>query len=349
MENNTLSVIMTNYNHAKFIGDALEAILNQSYRPSEVIVIDDTSTDNSVEIIEQFVRRDTIVRLIKNEKNMGANHNVKKLLDLARGDYVCVASADDKILLGFFEKSMNLLAQYPQAGLCSSLTLIIDEDGKNKSISNMPVISKRKCFIPPDKALSILRKEGSWIQGISTIYRRDALIDSGGFILELHSFSDGFILQVIALKYGACFIPEPLACWRRMESGYASTCGKNPVIAQSVIHHAVYLMENSYNNLFPQDYIDQWQKEQIYRMNKYIFLSRYKQKVANFLPYSQSILYKVFISILQFVMRCGFLIFEIYLAVISKVNLRILLMRKMKIISFRAKYLLSERIKRLLS
>ena len=64
----TLSVLVNNYNYARFIGEALEAILNQSYRPSEVIVVDDASIDNSVEIIHQFVKRDPIVHLVKNEK-----------------------------------------------------------------------------------------------------------------------------------------------------------------------------------------------------------------------------------------------------------------------------------------
>jgi glycosyltransferase involved in cell wall biosynthesis len=71
MGHNTLSVIMVNYNHGKFIGEALDAILSQSYRPMEIIVIDDASTDNSLEIIQQFVRRDLIIRLIRREKNMG--------------------------------------------------------------------------------------------------------------------------------------------------------------------------------------------------------------------------------------------------------------------------------------
>lgn len=88
MVNNTISVIMSNYNHAKYIDKALEAILSQSYRPMEVILVDDATTDNSVEIIKQFIRQDQIIRIVVNEKNIGTVRSTQKLLDFVRGDYV---------------------------------------------------------------------------------------------------------------------------------------------------------------------------------------------------------------------------------------------------------------------
>ncbi|MEE9605051.1 MAG: glycosyltransferase family 2 protein [Candidatus Scalindua sp.] len=71
MRKNTLSVVMPNYNYSQHVGETLEAILDQSFRPLEVIVVDDGSTDNSIEIIESISKRDPIVRLLKNEQNMG--------------------------------------------------------------------------------------------------------------------------------------------------------------------------------------------------------------------------------------------------------------------------------------
>jgi glycosyltransferase involved in cell wall biosynthesis len=65
MSNTTISVVLPNYNHAEYIGEALEAILSQSVRPKEVIVVDDNSTDGSIAVIEKFLRRDSIIRLIR--------------------------------------------------------------------------------------------------------------------------------------------------------------------------------------------------------------------------------------------------------------------------------------------
>ena len=125
MTSPTLSVITANYNHAHLIGEALDAILRQSLRPLELIVVDDGSTDNSVEVIERFARRDTTIRLVRNERNMGAQLTSNRGLQHASGAYMYFAAADDRILPGFFEKSIALLTQYPQAGLCCCAPLSI--------------------------------------------------------------------------------------------------------------------------------------------------------------------------------------------------------------------------------
>src|SRR5258708_29809920 len=117
----TLSVVVPNYNHAQHLPTSLPAILNQSFKPIEVIVLDDASTDNSVEVIRRFEAENPLVRLVKNEKNLGVMPNLNKGVQLAKGDYVFIGSADDEIIPGLFEKSMQLLAQYPQAGLSCTI------------------------------------------------------------------------------------------------------------------------------------------------------------------------------------------------------------------------------------
>lgn len=268
MKEPTLSVVMSNYNHAQFIGEALEAILSQSYKPIEIIIIDDASTDNSIEIIEQHANKHPTIRLIKNNENMGPTHNGNRLLQIACGDYVYWGASDDKVLPDFFSKSMRLLEKHPQAGLSSTLSYVIDEEGKNKGLlKSSGIISTRECYLSPEKALSVLLKYGLWTQGNTTIHQRKILMKEGGFKPELYSFCDGFIKSVIALKYGACFIPEPLACWRQMESGYHITSSRNPGIQMEIINNATRLMETTYKDLFPQAYVDTWRKKQLSLLN----------------------------------------------------------------------------------
>src|SRR4030095_15000486 len=99
----TLSVVVPNYNHAKYLEFSLPAILKQSHRPLEVIVLDDASKDNSVEVIRRFAAQDPIVRLVQNEKNLTVVPNLNKGVELARGDYVFIVSADREALPGIFE------------------------------------------------------------------------------------------------------------------------------------------------------------------------------------------------------------------------------------------------------
>src|SRR6266446_3649184 len=111
----TLSVVVPNYNHAKYLEVSLSAILRQSLKPLEIIVLDDASTDNSVEVIRRFAAQNPLVRLVQNEKNLTVVPNLNKGVDLARGEYVYIAAADDEVLPGLFEHSMALLGKYPQA------------------------------------------------------------------------------------------------------------------------------------------------------------------------------------------------------------------------------------------
>lgn len=274
MQRSTLSVIMPNYNHAKYIGDALDAILSQSYRPLEVIVVDDASTDNSVEIIQQFVKKNSIVKFERNEKNIGVVKTSLKLLNMAKGDYIYDAAADDKILPDFFEKTMNLLKKYPHAGLCSALSIRIDEKSENRGLLYSPIISKKEMFISPETARSLLSKGGSWISGNTTIYKKDAFFNDGGYIPELHSFCDGFVFMVIALRHGACYIPEPLACYRKMMNGYAANVMRNNSLSEKIYQHVEYLMSDTYKGLFPNDYLDNLRKETCYnvKMSNIIYM-----------------------------------------------------------------------------
>ncbi len=252
----SLSVFMPNFNHGRFLPESLEAILSQSYRPKEIVVIDDASTDNSFEILQEFARKYQIIRVIRNEQNLGPLENVNRLLELVTGDYVYGAAADDKILPDFFEKSMELLSKYPKAGLCSTLSRAMDENGKDKGVFPSPVIANRPCFISPQESLQKLKKFGSWIKGNTTIYRREALLSAGGFIPKLESHTDGFIQQVIALRNGVCFIPRALACVRELPTCYSAVTSLNVERSRAIVGHVIELMTTEYRDLFPSDYVD---------------------------------------------------------------------------------------------
>lgn len=263
----TLSVVMPNYNHARFLPESLDAILNQCYSPMEVIVMDDASTDNSVEVIENFVRRDPRVRLVRNERNVGVEQTVNRLLELASGEYVYSPSADDRVLPGFFEKSMRLLAQHPEAGLCSTVGRLIGEQGEDRGVRCLPVISGRPRYFSPEEVRRTLVNYGRWIDPGSVIYRLDALKREAGYVQELGSFADTFANLVLSLRYGACFVPEPLHCWRQMRMGYGSSLAADweALLEKSLL--AIRLMRTTYREVFPPEYVDQFERHRMYMVS----------------------------------------------------------------------------------
>ncbi len=265
MKQLTLSVIMSNYNHSRYLPGALSAILEQSYQPLELIIVDDCSTDNSIEVLESYAQKYPIIRLIRNSRNMGILHNVSMLLGLCRGDFVLGAAADDQVLPGLLEKSMGLLALHPEAGLCSALSLLIDEEGTTTGeYHTPPTISRAPCYLSPAQVCSTLRRYGDWFTGNTTIYRRDALLEIGGFLPELRSFCDGFASRVLALGWGACFIPEPLGAFRVMPGSYSSETRNDVKAFLDNMQLAEELMRTRYRNLVPQDYVSEFRRRYLY-------------------------------------------------------------------------------------
>jgi glycosyltransferase involved in cell wall biosynthesis len=218
----TVSVLMPNYNHARFLPQSLEAIARQTVLPLEVIVIDDASTDDSVAVVESFAKRLPFVRLLRHERNQGVYPALRTGWKECRGDYVIFSAADDVLLPEFFEKSLSLLARHPRAGLCSALGRIMSEDGRDLGPYHTLVISPRACYLSPAEFISTYLRRGNWVVGYSALFRRAAVEESGAFELaaRLPWHLDAYKIFYAGAKYGACFIPEPLVMWRRLEDSW---------------------------------------------------------------------------------------------------------------------------------
>jgi len=240
----TISIIMSNYNHGHCISQALEAILSQSFRPLELIVIDDASTDNSVEIIRQFVNRDSIVRLIQNQRNMGNLYNVNKYLHHVCGDYVYSASADDKVLPGLFEKSMSLLSEHPQAALCCSDTIYEYLDRPGLFIHDKIVPNTTSIYITPIDLVRLMRQKDLRIAGMSVIFKKSALIDSNSFNPALRWDADWFASYTIGFRHGICYIPQPLSIARISSNSYSAQAAKQPQIRQEILSTMIQLLKS---------------------------------------------------------------------------------------------------------
>jgi glycosyltransferase involved in cell wall biosynthesis len=94
--NITVSVIIPNYNHAAYLKQRIESVINQSYQNIEIIILDDCSTDDSKDIIEQYRGHEKVKQIIYNEINSGSTFKQwKKGIELAKGEYIWIAESDD--------------------------------------------------------------------------------------------------------------------------------------------------------------------------------------------------------------------------------------------------------------
>jgi glycosyltransferase involved in cell wall biosynthesis len=102
----TVSVIIPCYNYGHFLAEAIESVLLQTCPPDEILVIDDASTDNSVEVARRYEPR---VRLEVNPENLGVVENFNKAVRMTSGDYICFLGADNRFRSDYIEKSKSIL------------------------------------------------------------------------------------------------------------------------------------------------------------------------------------------------------------------------------------------------
>jgi glycosyltransferase involved in cell wall biosynthesis len=210
----TLSVVLPNYNHAKFIGRALAALLSQQRVADEIIVIDDGSTDDSVAVIERIAATAPTIRLLRNPVNVGVIPTLQRGLEAARGKYVYFAASDDWVLPGFFALALRRLEANPDTGLFCGEAMLID-GRTNRPFAVRPAVRPRLRAgrIEAAGARDLLRSTDNWILTGSAIFRRDCVTWAGGFDVRLGSFADGFVARKVVLKYGFLFEPEIVASW----------------------------------------------------------------------------------------------------------------------------------------
>jgi glycosyltransferase involved in cell wall biosynthesis len=209
-----LSVVLPNYNHAKFVGRALAALLGQERAADEIIVIDDGSTDDSIAVIERIAAAAPAIRLLRNPGNIGVIPTLQRGLEAARGKYIYFAASDDWIFPGFFALALRRLEADPDMGLFCGEAMLVD-GASNRPFAVRPAVRPRLRAgrIEAARTEQLLRSTDNWILTGSAIFRRDCVTGAGGFDARLGSFADGFIARKVALKFGFLFEPDIVASW----------------------------------------------------------------------------------------------------------------------------------------
>lgn len=136
--NDLVSIITPTYNASKFIEETINSVIHQSYECWELIIIDDCSTDNTVQTIKNFIKKDKRIHLIQNEKNLGPALTRNKGIKFASGAYVAFLDSDDLWKRMKLERQIQFM-QKNGFTFTYSFYEQIDENGKYiKSIDKLP-------------------------------------------------------------------------------------------------------------------------------------------------------------------------------------------------------------------
>ena len=129
-----VSVVMPVYNGEKYLKEAIDSILNQTFTDFELLLINDASTDNSEEIINSY--NDSRIIYIKNEQNLGLIKTLNKGLDLAKGEFIARMDQDDISHSERFEKQLIIFKKNPEIGVCGTWFTLFRENHEDKIIEH---------------------------------------------------------------------------------------------------------------------------------------------------------------------------------------------------------------------
>lgn len=116
----SLAVLMPTYNVASFIEEAIKSILDQTYKDFDFLILDDGSSDNTIEIIKRYQKVDGRIKLFQNEKNEGIIESRNKLFELSDHDYIALMDSDDIAHPQRFQKQLDFLLLNPEYLLVAS-------------------------------------------------------------------------------------------------------------------------------------------------------------------------------------------------------------------------------------
>ncbi len=129
LENDLVTVVSPCYNHAKYVVESLNSIKNQTYQNIEHIIIDDCSSDNSVFLIQQWIKENSYnCKFIIHKKNMGLSNTLNESIDMAKGKYWSVIATDDVMMPERTKTFVDYLKENNEVSVIVSDCIFIDED-----------------------------------------------------------------------------------------------------------------------------------------------------------------------------------------------------------------------------
>lgn len=208
LQNNTIvnprvSVVMSVYNGAKYLLEAIRSIQSQTFNNFEFIIVNDASNDTTAEILQQI--DDPRVRVLTNEQNFGLTKSLNKALKHCRGEFIARMDADDLSHPFRLEKQVSFLESRPECALVGSSYYVIDEDGKN--VSHIGVLTE-------SSQIKDGLKNQNWFGHGSVMMRKSALNKVGGYDEEFRYAQDYDLWLRLSEHYNVANIKEPLYFWR---------------------------------------------------------------------------------------------------------------------------------------
>ena len=222
-----VSIIVPNYNHDRFLKQRLDSVFNQTYTEFEVLILDDASTDKSVEIIKQYENHPKVSQLIINSENSGSPFmQWKKGIELAKGKYIWIAESDDYNTENFLKESMKYLEKENDVGLVFNKTVLVNEDGEEIE----ELIPLTSGIYRGAELLNLSFVSGNLIfNGSSVFFRKNLMVDVLDKLQKFQICGDWLLWSTIVSKGKIAFSEASVSYYRKHNEATTDNLFKNPL------------------------------------------------------------------------------------------------------------------------
>jgi len=203
-KNPTVAVVVATYNGATYLRQQLESIVQQTYKPSQIIIVDDDSLDDTLQVANNFAAHHPEVMVVQNETRLGYIKNFEKGMLIATASYVALSDQDD---IWMPHKLETLLANIGDQMLAYSDSELIDANGQllNQKMSS---IKNQLAYHTP-----IMYAIGAWAPGHAMLFKKELVDKAAPFpALVTHDFWLGFVATCYSR---VVYVNEPLVHYRQ--------------------------------------------------------------------------------------------------------------------------------------
>ena len=244
----TVSVIIPNYNHARFLRRRIDSVLDQTFRDFEVFVLDDASSDDSRQVLEAYVGHPQVVMRLSDTNSGSTFAQWNKGVRLAHGKYVWVAESDDDADRTFLEKLVPVLDEHPRVVLVKARSLKVDEEGHHipDTVEDPATRDWQEDFIIDGREDCRLQLEhGNSVTNASAVlFRRQVYLDVGGADETFRMCGDWLLWAKMMMKGNFAYRAEPLNRYRFHGGSVRSACLTNGIREIEDLKVYRYLLNN---------------------------------------------------------------------------------------------------------
>jgi glycosyltransferase involved in cell wall biosynthesis len=196
-----VSVLITSYNREKYIAEAIESVLNSTFTDYELIIVDDCSTDNTLQVANVYASKDARIKLYRNERNVGQFGNRNKAIELASGKYIKFLDSDDTIAPIGLETMVNAMVNFPDAVI---------------GVPAPADFTRLPSSLQTHDSLLLHYKGAQQLAHGPTgvIFRKDAIAILGGFEPQYGILTDTLFNLKLACHGDTAFFSNGLCHWR---------------------------------------------------------------------------------------------------------------------------------------